>query len=133
MEWNNYIIPLKRVDLCQNMIGDSLSWFETPINDIVVVEDNYRHIMNLAHDSILVPWFHSIWRSNALPKTILFILLVWKNKILTWDSICKCGFQGPRWCPLCDGNYESVSHPFLFFKSLFRFGLSLYYFLISHS
>jgi len=51
-----------------------------------------------------------IWRSNWWPKISLFIWLVAKNKILTWDKILKKGYSGPSRCYLCNTEDETQDH-----------------------
>lgn len=51
-----------------------------------------------------------IWGSKWWPKVSLFIWLVAKNKILTWDRIQKKGFSGPSRCCLCKNEEETRNH-----------------------
>jgi hypothetical protein len=46
-------------------------------------------------------------------KIKLFIWLSSENKILTWDSLQKKGWQGPNRCPLCFKDVETVYHIFV--------------------
>jgi hypothetical protein len=44
---------------------------------------------------IEVPWWKQVWHKLSWPKCNFFMWLVAHNWCLTWDNLCKCGFQGP--------------------------------------
>lgn len=51
VDWNNYVTTLKILIPCTNDNGDSLSWDEPIQKGVVVVADNYKHLMNLTKDT----------------------------------------------------------------------------------
>ena len=56
--------------------------------------------------------FWPYWHRHIPTKILLFGLLVWKRRVLTWDALMHRGFQGPGWCILCRNHEESVDHLF---------------------
>lgn len=75
--------------------------------------DAYNYIF-LAKASDITPyWFSKIWAWNISLKLVCFGQLVWKNKILTWDNLCKRGLFGLGRCVMCKNELENVRYLFL--------------------
>ena len=58
----------------------------------------------------------TVWHLKVPLKIRLFLWLIFQNKILTKDNLCKKGWQGCTLCPFCSHN-ESIHH--LFFECAF--------------
>lgn len=54
--------------------------------------------------------WRKIWRNKWWPKIKMFVWLVGKKRILTWDRIQKRGFSGPSRCSLCQLDKEDQEH-----------------------
>lgn len=66
----------------------------------------------LAHGSIPLHlwWAISIWKWHVPVKLKCFYWLIVHNKILTWDNLCRCRWQGSRLCPHCLAHTKSTEH-----------------------
>ena len=51
-----------------------------------------------------------LWNQGLWPKITLFIWLLPKGKILTWDNLKKRGMTGPLKCVLCNKAEETMDH-----------------------
>lgn len=51
-----------------------------------------------------------IWMKKCLLKMRIFMWLVVKNAILTWNNLQKRGWKGPNRCALCKSTYEDGNH-----------------------
>ena len=58
-------------------------------------------------------WWKKLWKIHSPPKTRLFLWCVLENKVPTWDTLQKRGFQGQGSFVLCKAEEESVNHLFL--------------------
>ena len=75
--------------------------------------------------------YKRIWKTWAPPKCKFFMWLVAQNKCWTADRLAKRGLHHPPRCPLCDQEFESISHLLLtcvlsrefWYKVLRLFGL----------
>lgn len=67
--------------------------------------------------------WQKIWKLRAPLKTRVFLWLVLKNKILTWDILQRRNWQGPGRFPLFLESSESSNHIFVechFTKEVWR-------------
>eukprot|EP00253_Pinus_taeda_P001472 PITA_01472 len=60
----------------------------------------------------ILPWSSKIWDNLLWPKIRTFLWLLMRNKTLTWDNLCKKGFEGPSRCPMCLEELEYLNHLF---------------------
>lgn len=63
--------------------------------------------------------YTALWKVNIPSKIKYFIWLCLKHKILTWDSLQRCGFIEPGRCVICHNALETAEHIFgdcLFFQ-----------------
>lgn len=110
IEWNLYIQFLRDAGLCMNLSGDKITWGGIIHKGSVVVADTYHYILQQRLGISITNWFRAIWRLEIPLKMICFVLLTWKNKILTLNNLCKRGFLDPGICPLCGFDRESVEN-----------------------
>jgi hypothetical protein len=54
-----------------------------------------------------------MWKWDMAQKIKLFTWLSIENKILTWDTLQRKGWEGPNICHLCSKDAESVYHLFV--------------------
>jgi hypothetical protein len=57
-------------------------------------------------------WSKKLWWIKALPNFILFMWLILKNKVLTWEALQKRSKVGPGIYLLCQRSEETTSHLF---------------------
>ncbi|XP_057868067.2 uncharacterized protein LOC131075253 [Cryptomeria japonica] len=98
---------------CNSLRGtDVLAWDGSDLSGKYSVVAGYKQIGRQLFGDIEVPWWKHVWHKLSWPKCNFFMWLVAQNRCLTWDNLCKRGFQGPSMCVLCQGCEESVSHIF---------------------
>ena len=51
-----------------------------------------------------------LWSLRLWPKITLFIWLLMKGRILTWDNLRRRGLIGPSKCVLCNEAEEIMDH-----------------------
>lgn len=95
---------------------DVLAWGPNPKGKYTIAL-GYHVLDKQALGNAEVPWWKNIWNKFSWPKCNFFSWLVVYGKYLTWDNLCKRGFQGPSVCFLCLKEVETVSH--LFFQCPF--------------
>lgn len=110
IEWNLYIQVLRDACLCRNLSGDKITQGGIIHKGFVVVVDTYHYILQQTLGTPKTNYFLTIWRLKIPLKIICFVWLTWKNKIRTWDNLCKRGFLSPGICPLCGYDQEYVQH-----------------------
>ena len=54
--------------------------------------------------------WRKIWGGSWWPKVAVFIWLILKMAILTWDNIHFWGILGPSRCCLCKSSNETIKH-----------------------
>eukprot|EP00253_Pinus_taeda_P018879 PITA_18879 len=71
-----------------------------------------RNIIEKEEEEAVMPWCSKVWDNLLWPKIRTFLWLLMRNKNLTWDNLCKKGFEGPSICPMCFVEEESLNHLF---------------------
>lgn len=61
-----------------------------------------------------VPWFHTIWFSNNIPRNAFILWMAILGKLKTQDRLLSWEIKGNLFCPLCLKINDSHDH--LFFK-----------------
>jgi hypothetical protein len=77
------------------------------------VKNIYLSLAKKKWMTVIGGWKRDLWKWDLAQKIKLFIWLSSENKILTWDSLQKKGWQGPNRCPLCLKDVETVFHIFV--------------------
>ena len=54
-----------------------------------------------------------LWSLKLPLKIICFTWLLVRDRILTWDHLQSCGFNGPSRCVFCERELEGCRHLFL--------------------
>lgn len=90
---------------------DILAWSPSPKGKFSVAQ-GYATLDRNLHGLEEVRWWKKVWNNFSWPKCNVFLWLLAQKKCLTWENICKRGFQGPSLCFLCMHNEESISHMF---------------------
>lgn len=98
--------------MCLIVGGDKIAWEGAMKGDPLVVRDVYSYItLQSLHDNTTSD-FYKFSLKGIPTKIILFRWLVWRKKILMWDSIIKRGQSGLGRCALCLLHEEMVDHLF---------------------
>lgn len=58
----------------------------------------------------LDPVWSKLWDRAQWPKIYLFLWLVVRGRILTWENLQKRGFTGPSQCIICRKDREDMAH-----------------------
>ena len=121
-DWKIYVQNIWAAGLCYKCEGDMITWDGVIKLGVVNVQETYAYIISL---SVVEGTSKDFWPFSQIripPKVLLFGWLVWRNKILTWDSLMHRGFQDPGWCVLCNNEVESVEHLFFHVRWCLRSG-----------
>ena len=101
---------------CPSFLGpDVLAWGGT-LSGKYHISVGYQEITRQLFGNAEVPWWKKVWNKFSWSKCNFFMWLVAHNRCLTWDNLCKRGFQGPSYCVLCGHGEEFVSHLFFHFS-----------------
>lgn len=60
------------------------------------------------------PWWHSIWKLRATPRSKLFFWCALHGIVPTGEQLTRRAIQGPSWCIFCKNASEYTDHIFLF-------------------
>lgn len=109
------LVQLLASRVCNSLRGfDVLAWNGPDVFGKYSVSAGYKHLDKQLFGDIEVSWWKQVWHKLSWPKCNFFLWLVAQNRCLTWDNLCKRGFNGPSMCVLCCDATKSVSH--LFFQ-----------------
>jgi ribonuclease HI len=110
MEWNRFTSELKNAGISLVVEPDSLMWAGGDASGIISVKNIYIALINQQVLNSDFSWFFQLWNWKLPLKYKLFIWLAGKGKILTWDSLRRRGWEGPRIFPLCRHAQEDIHH-----------------------
>ena len=123
------LVELLSRHACSSLSGhDVLAWDSDPKGTFLVAL-GYVVLDKQLFGSTANSWWKKVWNKFAWPKCNFFSWLVVQGKCLTWENLCKRGFQGPSMCVLCAGDEENISHLFFrcsFAKTIWHFWWSLW-------
>ena len=74
---------------------------------------NIKEAVELASGTGMLPMekkWNSIWTLKHWPKITLFLWLLRKGRILTWENLKRCGMMGPSRCVMCQQEEETMHH-----------------------
>jgi len=87
---------------------DRLRWGHLP-KGTFSVKEAYGIIAGWSNQQQQKEWSR-LWEAKLWPKISIFLWLVCKKRILTWDNLKKRGMQGPSWCVMCGKEEETMCH-----------------------
>ena len=87
---------------------DKIRWGYTP-RGMFTTKEAYRLLYQPEQPFKDQIW-DQIWQPLIWPKVSIFLWLLSKQRILTWDSLQKRGFIGPSKCPNCNLQAETTTH-----------------------
>eukprot|EP00253_Pinus_taeda_P021074 PITA_21074 len=103
-----YIKELESRKIKAKLGLDILRWGKSTRGTFTVKEAYYLTTHHKSEEEA-VEW-EIIWNSKWWPKIAIFVWLVGRERILTWDKIQKRGFLGPPRCNLCKMGIETQEH-----------------------
>lgn len=62
----------------------------------------------------ILPWWNTIWKLKATPRSKLFFWCALKGIVPTGDYLTRRSIYGPSWCIFCKAASENTDHIFLF-------------------
>jgi hypothetical protein len=86
-EWNDYVRVLLVGDICLSDQEDIIVW-SWNVNDGQVIVGSYEAMMIQSNQGDFEWWTSLIWKWELPLKIKLFIWLLLKKSILTWDNLC---------------------------------------------
>ena len=89
---------------------EKLIWTRNEIDGHYTTKKGYEVAIMEQFEGEKPWWWHDLWYSNSLLKTILTFWLDINNKLLTWENLRKRGLQGLGLCILCKKYDELTSH-----------------------
>jgi hypothetical protein len=110
LEWNRFSSALKSAGISLTEEPDSLLWTGGDASGLLTVKNLYEALFSHFRPESLSSWFHQIWCWKVPLKFKLFAWLAGKDKVLTWDSLRRRGWEGPGICPLCRHAQEDIHH-----------------------
>jgi hypothetical protein len=91
-----------------NTQPDKLRWGYFPTGNFTLKEAYHLTAQHISLPDDII--WKKIWKGNLWPKVATFLWKTAHQKILTWDQLCKRGFQGPGLCSMCKENSETMEH-----------------------
>ena len=110
--WEEYVLTLRGAHICLSDGEDVLIW-DKALNGRYSPKMGYLSISVELFVRYVKWWWKGLWKLHCPAKNKLFGWVVLENKVMTWDILQKCHFEGPGWCNLCKYDQESSLHLFL--------------------
>jgi ribonuclease HI len=126
-EWNRFSTALKSVGISLTEEPDSLLWTGGDGSGLLTVKNLYEALFSHFRPESFSSWLHQIWCWKVPLKFKLFAWLAGKDKVLTWESLRRRGWEGPGICPLCRHTQEDIHHLLIhcdFSREVWRFLLT---------
>lgn len=74
---------------------------------------NVKEEADLASGAVLLPMEKKLcilWNQGNWSKVILFLWLLMRGRILTWENLKRPGMVGPSRCVMCQKAEETMPH-----------------------
>jgi ribonuclease HI len=110
LEWNQFTLELKLAGLSLSQEPDTILWTGGDGSGIPSVKNIFDALQDTLSYAPDLSWRPQAWKWRVPLKHILFVWLASKNRILTWDSLRRKGWEGPGLCPLCRRAQEDSQH-----------------------
>lgn len=98
--------------MCLNNDVDQVSWSGCMNGIVVDVADLYNTNISSSLGVLDQRFLLALWKHKIPIKILLFVWLLWRNRILTSDNLIKRGFQGPGLCSFYKQEAETICHIF---------------------
>jgi hypothetical protein len=126
-DWNLFSTALKSAGISLTADPDSLLWTGGDGSGLLTVKNIYVALFSHFHPESFPSWLRQIWNWKVPLKLKLFVWLAGQDKVLTWDSLRRRGWEGPGICPLCRHAQEDIHHLLIhceFSREVWRFLLT---------
>ena len=112
-QWDAYTVGLEfgRIRLTEQC--DTLLWSHDKYIGALSAAQGYDRIASTCCISRQSPVLSLLWKLNIPLKICCFILLLMKDRVLTWDQLQRRGRQGPSLCLLCRNGEDTSQHLFM--------------------
>jgi hypothetical protein len=112
-EWEGFCRALSGAGVQLQNKEDELIWMGGDRSGSLTVKNIYLALAKKKWPNVIGGWRRHMWKWDMVQKIKLFIWLSIENRILTWDTLQRKGWQGPNICHLCTKEVESVYHLFV--------------------
>jgi len=111
IQWDSFLAMLYRYGISLSREADRLRWI---FDESGKVTARKAYLQLIAGKGPVVDywWDLRLWKWNMPLKIKCFFWLLMNCRILTWDVLCRRGWQGPGICPHCRLETESALHIF---------------------
>ena len=112
-EWNNFFKGMVGSDFVINNSKYILLWsWDKKIGN---ANANLAYKFRMVELREVEPyfWYNELWNWQLPLKVKLFVWLMLKQRILTWEKLNKRGFSGTSRCVLCGISEETMFHLFV--------------------
>jgi len=92
---------------------DALIWTGGDRSGSLTVKNIYCALVKKKWQYVIGGWRRHMWNWDMAQKIKLFTWLSIENKILTWDTLQRKGWEGPNICHLCSKDAKIVYHLFV--------------------
>jgi hypothetical protein len=96
VEWDAYCRELSGVGVQLQNQEDALIWTGGDRSGCLNVKNIYLALAKKKWLNVIGGWRRHMWKWDMAQKIKLFIWLSIENKILTWDTLQRKGWQGPN-------------------------------------
>ena len=112
-EWNNFFKGMVGSDFVINNSKYILLWSWDKKRGNVNANLAYKFRMVELREVEPYFWYNELWNWQLPLKVKLFVWLMLKQRILTWENLNKRGFSGTSRCVLCGISEETMFHVFV--------------------
>ena len=95
IDWNTFFGKMQAAGLSLMDGGDRITWEGAMAGESLIVNDIYSYISLQYLQDKSSSDFRHCWNRRIPIKILIFGWLVWRQKILTWDSLIKRGLYAP--------------------------------------
>ena len=100
--WNGYLAILKSSHIRLSNEVDVLVWNQS--------KSGYLQLILDKNEVTIFWWWKLLWKLKCPLKSKKLCWFLFSGKALTWDVLCRKGWEGPGRCYLCKMDVESNYH-----------------------
>jgi len=111
-DWQLFIMALSESHIRIKQGLDELVWCPAD-HGIYAPKYGYKALISHRIPDPIHPWWNTIWKRKAPPRSRLFFWCALKGIVPTGDYLTRRSIYGPSWCIFCKDASESTEHIFL--------------------
>jgi hypothetical protein len=112
VEWDGFIQFLSYAGIRLQERLDTLMWTWGDCSISLIAKNVNQALVEKFWSPINVSWCQKIWKGDCPIKLKLFTWLLIENKLLVWEKLQSCGWEGPSRCILCKQHSKTIPHIF---------------------